>query len=86
MENVTIPKVEYERLLGQVRLLKEIEKIEEVIKNEPEAKIKDKDILEPRAIENSYVSYVVVDIKDSEIVIESKDNFILPNLAVGVAK
>jgi len=62
----------------------EIEKIikdavKEVIKSEPEGKIKD--ILEPRVSENSYVSYVVVDIKDSEIMIEAKDNFLLPNLA-----
>jgi len=62
------------------------DQIKEVIKGEPEAKIKDKGIPEPRVIENSYVSYVVVDIKDDEIVIESKDNFVLPNLAVGVAK
>jgi len=28
MENVTIPKAKYDRMLGQIRLLKEIEKID----------------------------------------------------------
>ena len=55
------------------------------MKGEPEVRIKDKDIYEPRVSENIYVSYVVIDIKDGEIVIESKDNFALPNLAVGAA-
>jgi len=61
------------------------EQIKEVMKGEPEVRIKDKDTYEPRASDNIYVSYVVIDIKDGEIVIESKDNFALPNLAVGAA-
>ena len=61
------------------------DQIKEVLKNEPEGKIKDKEITEPRVSENIYISYVVVDMKDNEIVIESKDDFALPNLAVGVA-
>jgi hypothetical protein len=64
----------------------EIEKIlkehlKEAVKGEPEGKVKD--VLKPRIEENSYISYVVVDIKDSEIFIESRDNFSLPNVAVG---
>jgi copper chaperone CopZ len=57
------------------------DQIKEVIEGKPEGRTKDKDILEPRVSENSYISYVVVDMRDSEIVIESKDNFMLPNLA-----
>ncbi len=57
------------------------DQIKEVMKGEPEGRIKDKDILEPRVLENSYISYAVVDIKDGEIVIESKDEFVLSNLA-----
>jgi tRNA A58 N-methylase Trm61 len=61
------------------------DQVKGVFKSEPEGKIKDKDITEPHVSENIYVSYVVVDVKDNEIVIESKDNFVLPNLAVGAA-
>jgi len=57
------------------------DQIKEVIEDTPEDRIRDKDILEPRISENSYISYVVVDMRDSEIVIESKDNFVLPHPA-----
>ena len=60
--------------------------IKDLLKSEPEGRIKDKEITEPRVSENAYISYVVLDIKDGEIVIESKDNFALPNIAVGAAK
>jgi hypothetical protein len=58
------------------------DQIKEATKGEPGAKTRDKDILEHRVTENNYVSYVVIDIKDNEIAIESKDNFVVPNLAV----
>jgi hypothetical protein len=35
--------------------------------------------------EFSYVSYVVVDAKDGEVVIESKEKFLLPEMAVAAA-
>ncbi len=35
--------------------------------------------------ENAYVSYVVIDIKDDELTIESQDDFPLPNIPVGAA-
>ena len=57
------------------------DQIKEATKGEPGAKTRVKDILEHRVTENNYVSYVVIDIKDKEIVIESKDNFVVPNLA-----
>jgi hypothetical protein len=57
------------------------DQIKEATKGEPGAKTRDKDILEHRVTENNYVSYVVIDIKDNEIAIESKDNFVVPNLA-----
>jgi hypothetical protein len=38
-----------------------------------------------RVTENSYISYVIVDIKDEEIIIESKDSFLMPSMAVGAA-
>ena len=59
------------------------DKIEEARQNENEKGIKDKDVLKPRIVESSYVSYIVVDVKDNEITVESKDGFILPNVAVG---
>ena len=62
----------------------DVEKIiKEALQSENEGGIKDRDILKPRIAENSYVSYVVVDVKDNEIVVESKDGFILPIVAVG---
>jgi len=60
--------------------------IEKIIKEHlKEAKGKAKDTSEYRITENAYISYVVVDIKDDEIYIESKDSFSLPNMAVGAA-
>ena len=57
--------------------------VEKIIKEHlKEAKGKVKDTSEYRVTENSYISYVVVDIKDDEIFIESKDSFSLPNMAV----
>jgi hypothetical protein len=59
------------------------DQIKEVV-GKPEGRIKDKEILEPRLTESSYISYVVVDVKDGDIVIESKDSFGPPDLtAVG---
>jgi hypothetical protein len=58
--------------------------VEKIIKEHlKEAKGKVKDTSEYRVTEDSYISYVVVDIKDDEIFIESKDSFSLPNMAVG---
>jgi ATP-dependent Clp protease ATP-binding subunit ClpC len=59
----------------------EVEKI--VKEHHKEAKGKLKDPSAYRVTENTYVSYVVVDVKDDEIVIESMDKFPLPNIAVG---
>ena len=60
--------------------------IEKIIKEHlKETKGKAKDTSEYRITENAYISYVVVDIKDDEIYIESKDSFSLPNMAVGAA-
>jgi len=60
------------------------ERLKEAVKDKPDTRIRDAD--EFKVMENSYISYVVVDLKDDEIVIESKDNFSLPNIAVGAAK
>jgi hypothetical protein len=57
------------------------DQVKEAAKGEPEDKRRDKDTPEHRVTENNYVSYVVIDIKDNEIAIESKDNFVVPNLA-----
>jgi hypothetical protein len=57
------------------------DQIKEAIEDKPEGITKDKDILEPRVSESSYISYVVVDMRDGEIVTESRDNFVLPDLA-----
>ena len=59
----------------------EVEKIAKGHLKEGKGKIKDTS--EYRITENAYVSYVVVDVKDGEIVIESKEGFSLPNIAVG---
>jgi ATP-dependent Clp protease ATP-binding subunit ClpC len=59
----------------------EVEKIVKEHFKEGKGKIKDTSAY--RVTENAYVSYVVVDVKDDEIVIESMDNFPLPNIAVG---
>ena len=60
------------------------EHLKEAAKGKPEIRFKDTN--EFKVLENSYVSYVVVEVKDDEIVIESKDNFSLPNIAVGAVK
>ena len=59
------------------------DKVKEIAKSEIEEKPKDREAFEPHLAENIYVSYVVVDVKDNEIAIESKDQFALPPLAVG---
>jgi len=59
------------------------ERLKEAAKDKPEVKIKDTNDF--KVVENSYISYVVVEVKDDEIVIESIDNFSLPNIAVGAA-
>jgi ATP-dependent Clp protease ATP-binding subunit ClpC len=41
-----------------------------------------RDLEKPRISENSYVSYVVIDLKDSEVTLESRDKFSLPNIPV----
>ncbi len=60
--------------------------IKELMKDEPEDSIRDKDVREPRVSENTYISYVVVDVKDGEIVIDSRENYVLPDMAVGAVK
>ncbi|MFC1987622.1 ATP-dependent Clp protease ATP-binding subunit [Chloroflexota bacterium] len=57
------------------------DQVKQVTEDMGEGIIRDKDILETRVSEDSYVSYVVVDMGDGEIVTESKDNFVLPNPA-----
>jgi len=60
--------------------------VERIIKERiKEAKSKPKETSEFRVTENSYVSYVVVDVKGEEIVISSQDSYPIPNLAVGAA-
>jgi ATP-dependent Clp protease ATP-binding subunit ClpC len=62
------------------------DQIKEVIKGGPEENSRDKELTEPRVTESTYISYVIVDIKDGEITIESRDSFVLPDIAVGAAK
>jgi len=59
------------------------DRLKEAGKDKPEKKAKGTP--ESHVTESIYISYVVVDIKDSEVVIESKENFALPNVAVGAA-
>jgi ATP-dependent Clp protease ATP-binding subunit ClpC len=60
--------------------------VEKIVKEHlKEGKGKAKDTSAYRITENAYVSYVVIDTKDGEIVIESMDSFPLPNIAVGAA-
>ena len=61
------------------------DQVKELLKDEPEGKTKDKEATEPKITENSYVSYVIIDIKNGEIVIKSKGSFTLPSVAVGAA-
>jgi ATP-dependent Clp protease ATP-binding subunit ClpC len=58
----------------------EVEKIVKDYLKEDKGKLKDTSAY--HITENAYASYVVVDIKDEEIFIESKDNFPLPKSAV----
>jgi ATP-dependent Clp protease ATP-binding subunit ClpC len=62
------------------------DQIKELMKDEREDSLKSKEILEPRVSESTYISYVVVDVKDGEIIIDSKENYVLPDMAVGAAK
>ena len=56
------------------------EQIEEAKKDEPKKKKKaDNDF---KVVENAYVNEVEIDVKDGEIVIESRDDFSLPSVAV----
>jgi ATP-dependent Clp protease ATP-binding subunit ClpC len=60
--------------------------VEKIIKDRlKEAKGKAKEATDFHVTENSYISYVIIDVKDDEIIIESKDSFSLPNMAVGAA-
>ena len=60
------------------------DEVEKIVKEHfKEGKGKLKDTSAYRITENAYVSYVVVDVKDDDILIESKDNFPLPKSAVG---
>jgi len=62
------------------------DQIKELMKDEREDSIKDKDVREPRVSESTYISYVVVDVKDGEIIVDSKENYVLPDMAVGAVK
>jgi ATP-dependent Clp protease ATP-binding subunit ClpC len=58
--------------------------IEKIVKEHlKEGKGKTKINNDYRVAENSYISYVVINIRDEEIIIESNDNFPLPNIPVG---
>jgi ATP-dependent Clp protease ATP-binding subunit ClpC len=60
--------------------------VEKLVKEHlKEGKGRIKDTSEYRVTENAYISYVVIDVKEGEIVIESKEGFSLPNIAVGAA-
>jgi uncharacterized membrane protein len=59
-----------------------VEKIVKENLKETKGKVKQN---EYKIAENAYVSYVVIDIKDEDITIESQDNFPLPNIPVGAA-
>jgi ATP-dependent Clp protease ATP-binding subunit ClpC len=60
--------------------------VEKIIKDHlKDARGKIKDTSEYHITENTYVSYVVVDVKDEEIVIGSEDSFLLPKMVVGAA-
>jgi ATP-dependent Clp protease ATP-binding subunit ClpC len=60
--------------------------VEKVVKDHlKDAKGRIKNASDYRITENGYISYVVVDVKDEEILIESRENFPLPNMAVGAA-
>jgi hypothetical protein len=60
--------------------------VEKVVKDHlKDAKGRIKDASDYHVTENGYISYVVVDVKDEEILIESMDRFPLPNMAVGAA-
>ncbi|HEY96780.1 MAG TPA: ATP-dependent Clp protease ATP-binding subunit [Dehalococcoidia bacterium] len=65
------------------RIIKD--QVNELYKDDPEGKSKDKEANEPKITESSYVSYVIVDVKNDEIVIKSKGSFNLPSMPVGAA-
>lgn len=60
------------------------EHLEEARKDEPGKRAKP--IADLKMTENTYVSEVVIDVKDDEITIESRDNFSLPNVPVSASK
>jgi ATP-dependent Clp protease ATP-binding subunit ClpC len=62
------------------------DRIKEALKDQYEEKSRDKELTEPKVTESTYVSYVVVDIKDGEITVDSLSSFALPDMAVGAAK
>jgi ATP-dependent Clp protease ATP-binding subunit ClpC len=57
--------------------------LNELFKDEPEEKARNKELKEVKITESTYVSYVVIDVKNEEIVIKSNGSFTLPNVAVG---
>jgi ATP-dependent Clp protease ATP-binding subunit ClpC len=61
------------------------DQVNELYKDDPEGKSKDKEATEPKITENSYISYVIVDVKNDEIFIKSKGGFTLPSMPVGAA-
>ena len=61
------------------------DQVNELLKDEPERKTRNKELTEPKITESTYVSYVIVDVKNEEIVIKSKGSFTLPSVAVGAA-
>ena len=74
-----------ERLKQTIMTQKEMirEHLKEAAKAKPEASTREAS--EYRVTENTYISYIVIDVSEGEVVIESKDNFSLPNIAVGAA-
>jgi ATP-dependent Clp protease ATP-binding subunit ClpC len=61
------------------KVLKDL--LKETAKGEAEARLREHE--KPHIVENSYISYVVIDLKDNEISLESRDKFSLPNVPVG---
>jgi ATP-dependent Clp protease ATP-binding subunit ClpC len=62
------------------------DQIKEILKAEGAEDTRDKELKEPHVAEHTYISYVVVDVKDGEVIIESRDSFELPSVAVGATK
>ncbi len=63
------------------KVLKDL--LRETAKGKGEAEARARDLEKPHIAENSYVSYVVIDLKENEMNVESRDKFSLPNVAVG---